>query len=1046
MIASLLPALLLLAAPPGAPAAPDWENPAVFAVGTERPRATFVAFAERKAAIEGDRARSPFFRLLSGDWRFRWAKNPFVLPAGFEQPGYDDTGWDAIPVPSNWQVVGANENRPYDRPFFTNIKQPFKADPPHVPHDDNPVGLYRTHFEVPAEWKGRSVFVHFAGVQSAYTVWLNGRKLGYKEDAFTPGEFDLSKHLRPGTNVLAVEVIHHSDGSYLEDQDYWRLAGIFRDVYLVAAPLVRLRDFVVRTDLDAAYKDATLELSASLENRSAAAAAGHQVVASVLAADGSEVFKATLAPKGAIAAGREAVASASGLVRAPRLWSAETPNLYTLVLEHLDGSGKVQEAVSQKIGFREVEIKGGQLLLNGVAITFKGVNRHEFDPDHGRVISREGMLLDIRLMKQNGFNAVRTSHYPNDPRWLALCDEMGLYVVDEANVESHELWEKKVYIADFPGWTPVFVARGVAMVERDKNHPSIVYWSMGNETGLGRGFDAMYEAMKAIDPTRPIHYESRNPPYESSLSSYDIISTMYPTVDHIVDLMNRDPSRPVIICEYAHSMGNSLGNFKKYWDAYDKYPRLQGGFTWDWVDQALRHPGPGGRPVWNWVNTIDGANANDGLVNADRLPQPEILEAKKIQQPVKVEAVDAAAGRVRVRNAYDFRDLSHLALEWRLVADGVAVQSGALAETLDVPAGQGRELTLPVDAAKAGPGQERFLEVSLRLRDDTPWAGRGHEVAWEQIALPRSGAPAVAVAPAPGMLEAQSDGRRVTLSSTDLTAVIEDGHLVSYRWKGEERLAGPLVPHLWRVPTDNDEGGGAASYAHRWREAGLDRLQAVAQAPTVEAYAPGRARVRVPIRLTGTKAALGVTTTYDVGSDGTIAVSADFVAEGDLPPLPRVGFQLQLPGRVRHGPLVRPGPAGELRGPQGRRAVRPVHLPRGRPALPARDGAGERQPHGHPLRRDRRREGPRAALLRGGAPRLHRPRLHGRGAPRGEEEPGDRARRPGEPEPRPRADGPGRRRQLDPARAPRVPARGPGVPVLLPDRASRRWTGGLIRT
>jgi beta-galactosidase len=895
MIVTWLPVLFLLASAPNPKAAPAWEDPAVFRVGTERPRATFVAFAEREAAIKGDRARSPFFQLLSGTWRFHWAKNPFALPAGFEQPGYDDAAWDPMPVPSNWQVVGANENRPYDRPFFSNIKHPFKADPPHVPHDDNPVGLYRTHFEVPAGWKGRSVFVHFAGVQSAYYVWLNGRKLGYKEDAFTPGEFDLTAHLRPGANVLAVEVIHHSDGSYLEDQDYWRLAGIFRDVYLLSAPKVRLRDFAVRTDLDAAYRDATLEIRAAIENRSAALAPGHQVVATVLAADGSEVFQAKLAPTAAIADGQEASLSASGLVRAPRLWSAETPNLYTLVLEHKDGAGVVQEAVAQKIGFREVEIKSGQLLLNGVAITFKGVNRHEFDPDHGRVISRERMLQDIRLMKQNSFNAVRTSHYPNDPAWLALCDEMGLYVVDEANVESHELWEKKVYIADFPEWTGAFVARGTAMVERDKNHPSIVYWSMGNETGLGRSFDAMYKAMKALDPTRPIHYESRNPPYDSGLSSFDVISTMYPTVDHIVELMNQDPSRPVIICEYAHSMGNSLGNFKDYWDAYDKYPRLQGGFTWDWVDQALRHPGPGGQPLWDWVNTSDGANANDGLVNADRLPQPEILEARKVQQPVKIEGIDASAGRVRVRNAYDFLDLSHLGLEWRLVADGVPVQSGALAEPLDVMPGASRELTLGVDAGKVPPGQEGFLEVSLRLRDEQAWGPRGHEVAWEQIALPRTVVAGPVLATAPGALEAQSDGRRVTLSSADLTAVIEDGGLVSYRWKGEEQLAGPLVPHLWRVPTDNDEGGGDASYAHRWREAGLDRLQAVAQAPTVEAYSTGRARVRVPVRLSGTKAALNLTTTWEVASDGTIAASAAFTAEGELPPLPRVGFQLQLP-------------------------------------------------------------------------------------------------------------------------------------------------------
>ena len=423
-------------------------------------------------------------------------------------------------------------------------------------------------------------------------------------------------------------------------------------------------------------------------------------------------------------------------MRAPRLWSAETPNLYTLVLEHRDGAGAVQEVVSTRIGFREVEIKGGQLLLNGVAITFKGANRHEFDPDHGRVVSRERMLEDVRLMKQHNFNAVRTSHYPNDPLWLELCDEYGLYAVDEANVESHELWEKKIYIADDPAWTGAFVARGVAMVERDKNHPSVVFWSMGNETGLGRSFDAMYKAMKAIDPTRPIHYESRNPPYAPTLSSYDIISTMYPTVEHVLDLMNQDPTRPVIICEYAHAMGNGLGNFYKYWDAFDKYPRLQGGFIWDWVDQALRHPGPGGRAVWNWVNTSDGANGNDGLVSADRTPQPEILEAKKVQQPVKVEGVGEGLGRVRVTNAHDFVDLSGLALEWRLLADGVAVQSGTWSEPLDIPAGESRELTLPIDPAKLEGMSETLLELSLRTREEQPWASKGHEVAWAQV--PRS--------------------------------------------------------------------------------------------------------------------------------------------------------------------------------------------------------------------------------------------------------------------------------------------------------------------
>jgi beta-galactosidase len=572
------------------------------------------------------------------------------------------------------------------------------------------------------------------------------------------------------------------------------------------------------------------------------------------------------------------------------------------VLEHRGPDGTVEEVVATRVGFREVEVRGGQLLVNGVAVEFKGVNRHEFDPDHGRVVSRERMLQDVRLMKQHNFNAVRTSHYPNDPLWLELCDEYGLYAVDEANVESHELWEKKRYIADWPEWTGAFVARGVAMVERDKNHPSVVFWSMGNETGLGRGFDAMYRAMKGIDPTRPVHYESRNPPYAPTLSSYDVISTMYPTVEHILELMRKDPQRPVIVCEYAHAMGNGLGNFDEYWEAFEKHPRLQGGFIWDWVDQALRHPGPDGRAVWSWVNTSDGANGNDGLVNADRTPQPEILEAKKVQQPVKVEAVDLAAGRVRVRNGYDFLDLSGLSVGWRLLADGVTVQSGTL-DPLDLAPRESRELRLPYDAARAAPGVapgrvrgEGVVELAFTLREDQPWAPKGHEVAWQQMELKRRGVAGSFVSEVPPPLEMRREEGRTVLTAPDLSVAFENGALASYRWKGREQLASPLVPHLWRVPTDNDEGGGNASFAHRWRQAGLDQLTVTASEPRVENVGEDRARVVIESRLSGPTTALKLVTAYLVASDGTIDVAAEFRAEGKLPPLPRVGFQLQLPG------------------------------------------------------------------------------------------------------------------------------------------------------
>jgi beta-galactosidase len=716
----------------------------------------------------------------------------------------------------------------------------------------------------------------------------------------------------PGENLLAVEVLHHSDGSYLEDQDYWRLAGIFRDVYLVAQPAVRLRDFVVRTDLDDAHRDATLELRVALENRSDRAAAGHAVAASLFDAAGRELWAATLAPSEPIAPHTEALAHARAAVREPKLWSAETPDLYTLVLEHRDGAGSLLEATATRVGFREVAIRGGQLLLNGVAITFKGTNRHEFDPDHGRVVSRERMLSDIRLMKQHNFNAVRTSHYPNDPLWLELCDELGLYVVDEANVESHELWEKKLYIADDPAWTGAFVARGVAVVERDKNHPSVVMWSMGNETGLGRGMDAMYAAMKAIDPTRPIHYESRNPPYAPTLSSYDVISTMYPTVEHVLELMNRDPTRPVIICEYAHAMGNGLGNFYKYWEAFERYPRLQGGFIWDWVDQALRHPLPDGRKLWNWINTSDGANANDGLVNADRTPQPELQEAKKLQQPVEADGVDVRAGLVRVTNTHDFASLAWLRLDWTLLSDGVVVQSGDWAEPLDIPARECRVLKLPIDASRVVPGERGTLELRFRTREALPWAAAGHEVGWSQISFAQAardeqaGADPARANPPP--LSVRAEGDRVELSGAAFAAVFERGSLVSYRLGGQERIAAAMRPHLWRVPTDNDEGGGQASFAHRWREAGLDDLQWTAAPPRVERVTESRIRVVIEGQLTGRRAPIGLRTVYDVAGDGAIDVTAAFETGDDLPPLPRVGFQLQLTGSHDRVEWLGPGP------------------------------------------------------------------------------------------------------------------------------------------
>ncbi len=871
-------------------ATPEWEDPAVFALGTEKPHATLLPFADRTSALSRDVNRSDRIVTLSGQWRFRWARNPFEIPDQFEMPGYDASQWDELPVPSNWQVVGAREGRAYDPPLFSNIKHPFPADPPRVPHDDNPTGLYRLSFDSPAKWAQNRVFLHFGGVQSAYYVWLNGKKIGYHEDAFTPGEFDVTDHLQRGTNLLAVEVIDYSDGSYLEDQDYWRVSGIFRDVFLIARPPVFARDLKVATDLDASYRNATLDVSVALSNASSSDAVGHQVRLRLDDPQVGVVWSDTIAAPARVTKKSETVLTARATIAEPRLWSAETPNLYALTAEVLDAGGRVLEATATPIGFRKVEIKDARLLVNGVPLKFRGVNRHEFHPDTGRVVSRETMIRDIQLMKQHNINAVRTSHYPNQPIWYDLADQYGLYLIDEANIESHELWN---LLAEDPAWQDVFVARGVAMAERDKNHPSIVIWSLGNETGLGPNHFAMADAIRQIDPSRPIHYEARNDSQE--LNAFDINSMMYPSIEDVLDRLERDPRRPVVICEYAHSMGNGVGNFKEYWDLFFQHERLQGGFTWDWVDQALRVT-KNGKPWWEVINWWDGANVNDGLINAERVTQPEIQEVKHVVQFVRFEPLDVAAGRVRVTNLYDFLSLGFLELHFEILEDGVVVQTGSMPAP-DLAPRASQEITIPMPAM-ARAGVEYFLNLSAHLKADTPWAPKGHEVAYEQLEVPRGAAGPQASLLAGGALTTEVTSERATVAGQGFQVVFDrsSGGLASYVMRGRELLAAPLAPNLFRVPTDNDEGGADASFAHRWREAGLDRLAFRTTGFAARADSSQFASVVIDQEASGATGTVAVKTTYSVAADGQIRVESAFGLGGDWPPLPRVGMRMQLPG------------------------------------------------------------------------------------------------------------------------------------------------------
>lgn len=889
--------LILWSSSFGLAQAPEWEDLQVTSVNTVKPHVTLVPYPTIKEALAARPEASAFFKLLSGTWKFHWCKNPFELPDGFFQKGFDASGWDSIPVPSNWQVYGRNQGRAYDAPFFSNIKHPFPADPPRVPHDKNPTGLYRTSFTVPDTWQGKKLYLHFAGVQSAFYVWVNGQKVGYSEDSFTPHEFEITQLIQKGENSLAVEVLMHSDASYLEDQDYWRFSGIFRDVALIARPQLQILDYQVNPELDEQLRDATFNLQIWLKNFNSLPLVGaFQIRATLLESAGKPVYTDILKLPSPMAPGQEVTLKINPKIINPRKWTAETPNLYSLVLELASPGGYTLEALSTRIGFRKVELKGGQLLVNGQAIKFRGVNRHEFDPDTGRVITRARMIEDLRLMKQHNFNAVRTCHYPNNPLWYDLCDEYGMYLIDEANLESHELWEKNVFVGEDPLWEKAMVERGTNMVARDKNHPSIIIWSMGNETGWGRNFDAMYKAIKALDPTRPIHYESRNPP--ADLSRYDIISTMYPDVKDIIGLMEKDPSRPVIICEYAHSMGNGLGNFKDYWDAFYKYPRLQGGFTWDWVDQALRHPKPGGGVLWNYINYSDGANVNDGLVNADRTPQPELNEAKKVMQPVLIEAGDPLKGQIALTNRYFFKDLEDIRIDWQLTQGGKAFQSGNL-PLPPVKPGEKVELTLPVDYSNPPGTGETFLTLSMKQLKKTSWSEPEHELAWEQFAVPLPSGKEEALPDSAKPIKVENKDEKIILTGETWSATFDNklAALVSYVFQGQELIDRPLLPHFWRVPTDNDEGGGEASFAARWRKAQLNQLKMKPVSIENQGGTTSPAVVTARADWSGPAGQVHQLTVYTLSTNGTILVENTFTLDGDWPPLPRVGIQFQLPGK-----------------------------------------------------------------------------------------------------------------------------------------------------
>ncbi|MEM2885363.1 MAG: glycoside hydrolase family 2 TIM barrel-domain containing protein, partial [Thermoproteota archaeon] len=736
----------------------------------------------------------------------------------------------------------------------------------------------------------------------------NGEKVGLGKDSRTPVEFDITKFVRPGENLIAVENFRWCDGSYLEDQDMWRMSGIYRGVYLFSTPDVHIRDACVRTEFDGEYADADLKVWAKVRNYSGFLQSGIAVEIMLLDAEGRPAFEKPLERTiEEIGAMGEDLAHFEQKVRGPAKWSAERPYLYVLLLVLKDREGRVLEVESCNVGFRQVEAKGGKILINGVPVLLKGVNRHEHDDTRGKAVTAESMLADIKLMKRFNFNAVRTSHYPNDPVWYDLCDKYGIYVIDEANIECHGLasiWggEPRNEPANDPEWLNAFLDRCVRMVERDKNHPCVIMWSLGNESGYGANHDAAAGWIHGHDPTRPVHYEGTIRFAGKISPIVDVISVMYPTIDWLVSLAE-DPKddRPVIMCEYAHSMGNSTGNLAEYWEAIRKHERLCGGFIWDWVDQGLLRKTADGREWWAYGGDF-GDEPNDlnfcinGLVWPDRKPHPAMWECKKIFQPVEVEPVDPLNGVFRIHNKYDFSDLSGLDIFWEFFADDKVIGGGQLPKLHTQP-GRSEAVSVPLPTTKLEPGAEYWLVFRSKLSNGTLWAERGYEIATTQIKVPFDVQPGPALEPSemPDLRLSES-ARDAKVSGKDFVLVFskEKAGISSFEYMGSNLISeGPCL-NVWRAPTDND----AFSFASLWREFGLDRVENEVLRVEVQRTSAQAVSIIARTRARAEKVADGFDCrfTYNICGSGDVVIASEIVPSEKLPPLPRVGLRFTVPG------------------------------------------------------------------------------------------------------------------------------------------------------
>jgi len=867
----------------------DWENPKIIDQGKEKSHVTFVSFDRQQDALSDDYTKSDNYKSLNGQWKFSYTDQYKDKPTDFYTTTMDDSGWANLTVPSNWELKG------FGIPIYTNVTYPHPRTPPFI-GPNNPVGTYRKTFTVPENWDHKEILLHFGSISGCAFIYVNGEEVGMTKASKTPAEFNISKYLKKGQNLLAVQVFRWHDGSYLEDQDFWRLSGLERDVYLYALPKLAIWDFFLKADLDAKYKNGLFSADVDLRKFKGNNLKNGSLSISLFDKSGKAIYNKQ--ENFNVNADSIQTLKFQTTIKNPLKWNAETPNLYDCVLTLKDQKGTVLSITASKVGFRKVEIKNARLLVNGMAISVHGVNRHEHDDVTGHTTTKTLMLKDIKLMKELNINAVRLSHYPNDPLWYKLCDQYGLYLVDEANIETHGMgaelqggFDTTVHPAYLPEWAPAHTDRIVRMVERDKNHASIIIWSMGNECGNGPVFHDNYKWIKSRDNSRPVQFEQAGQDWNT-----DIVAPMYPRITDMKRYAtDSTKTRPYIMCEYSHAMGNSNGNMQTYFEIIRKSKNMQGGFIWDWVDQGLKTKDANGKTFWAyggdlgsfyWQNDENGIA--DGIISSDRTPDPGAYEVKKMYQNVIFTAKDLSKGLMNIENIFDFTDLNQYAFKWELLKNGEKVNEGKF--DVQLAPHQSKDLKLNLPKYKSTAGTEYFINLYVYTKTATEMLPAGAEIAKEQFSY--AGSYFEKEVDAVLKLAITKDDKKLIFNADDVKGEfdLQKGKFSRYS-KNNSNFNNFPEPYFWRAPTDNDFGNGMPSKLGLWRSAhDQKKLKKI----TVGEQTENGIAILVEWQLAGIDVPYQIN--YFIHNNGDVQITATMdMTDKELPELPRFGMRTILP-------------------------------------------------------------------------------------------------------------------------------------------------------